>query len=283
MLNNINSHAVINDRLKLIVKYLIGQGFASNQEKLGELLGYTNKASFSHILNGRKPLPSDFIDRICLLDKKVNKVWIETGAGRMVVPEVSTDNSFTVTGNNIVANKAGGNVTVTQESNNSNVSSTPKYEEAVPIAGYDLVMVPLVSQYAYAGYTHGFSDAEYLGTLPKIPYLADRQLKGNYVSFEVKGDSMEDGSDNSIKEGDRLICREVKKDYWKYKLHIKKWDFVIVHQTEGILIKEISDHNVETGEIILHSLNDYYPDIRMNLKDVSQLFNVIDVLRSRKK
>lgn len=76
----------IHGRLKMIVKYLIGQGIAENQEKIGELLGYNNKASFSHILNNRKPLPSDFTKRISALDEKVNKVWIETGEGYMLKP-----------------------------------------------------------------------------------------------------------------------------------------------------------------------------------------------------
>lgn len=74
----------IHKRLKLVVKYLIGQGIAENQEKLGGKLGYRNKASFSHILNDRKPLPSDFIDRLVELDVRVNKVWIETGQGSMI-------------------------------------------------------------------------------------------------------------------------------------------------------------------------------------------------------
>jgi len=75
-------------RMKMITKYLIGKGIAENQEKIGELLGYNNKASFSHILNGRKPLPSNFIDRISALDKKVNKVWIETGEGEMLNKDI---------------------------------------------------------------------------------------------------------------------------------------------------------------------------------------------------
>lgn len=75
---------MLHERLKQVAKYLIGQGVAKNQEKLGELLGYTNKASFSHILNNRKPLPVDFIDKLVSLDKKVNKVWIITGEGEML-------------------------------------------------------------------------------------------------------------------------------------------------------------------------------------------------------
>lgn len=81
----------IQNRLKIVVKHLIGRGIAENQEKLGELLGYSNKASFSHILNNRKPLPADFIDRIINLDRNINKVWIEKGEGSMLIDNITNN------------------------------------------------------------------------------------------------------------------------------------------------------------------------------------------------
>jgi len=156
-------------------------------------------------------------------------------------------------------------------------------QEAVLIENPNIIMVPLVGQYAYAGYLCGFNDKEYMETLPTIPVIADHNLKGDYLNFEVRGDSMEDGSLDSLVEGDILVCRIVKPEYWKYKLHINKWDFVIVHKTEGVLIKRIVEHDPDTGYIRLHSLNPLYNDFELNLKDVAQLFNVVQVLRSRKR
>ncbi len=55
---------------------------------------------------------------------------------------------------------------------------------------------------------------------------------------------MDDGSKYSFDQGDIVLCREISRDYWKTKLHIKQWNaFVIVHQSEGILIKQIIDHD----------------------------------------
>lgn len=155
--------------------------------------------------------------------------------------------------------------------------------EACAIAQPNVMMVPLVSQYAQAGYLSGFTDSEYIEALPRIPIMGDHELRGEYLAFEVRGDSMDDQSDECLKEGDILICRNIRKEYWQYKLHIHKWDFVIVHRTEGVLVKRIVDHNVETGELRLHSLNHLYPDFSLNLCDVSQVFNVVQVSRTRRR
>lgn len=148
--------------------------------------------------------------------------------------------------------------------------------------GKAIMNVPVVNQFAYAGYLRGYSDAEYVESLPKMPWLVDREYKGLYCTFEVRGDSMDDGSRDSYMEGDMLLCREISRDHWSQsKLHIRKWDFVIVHKTEGILVKRIVEHNVEKGKLKLHSLNDLYPDFEVNLKDIAQIFNVVQVARKK--
>lgn len=153
---------------------------------------------------------------------------------------------------------------------------TPKQSEATLILEGGIMMVPLVNQYAHAGYMAGYADTEYIEMLPKIPWVVDHEYKGKYVSFEVRGDSMDDGMKHSYEQGDILLCREIHPDYWKCKLHIRQWDaFVIVHKTEGIVIKQIIDHDVENGIITCHSFNPLYPDFKVNLREVSQLFNVV--------
>ena len=145
-----------------------------------------------------------------------------------------------------------------------------------------VMWVPLVNQYAYGGYLRGYADESFIEKLPKTTWQVDRQYKGRYISIEVRGDSMDDDSRDSIVEGDVLLCREIKPDLWATsKLHIRKWDFVIVHKTEGILVKRITDHNVEQGTIKIHSLNDLYPDEEIRLKDIAQILNVVQIARKR--
>lgn len=169
----------------------------------------------------------------------------------------------------------------------SDVNDTPEaYNiEVTHIDGLrsSVMHVPLVNQYAYAGYLSGFADNEYVDTLPKIPFILDKEYRGEYLCFEVKGDSMECESEESIPEGSILLCRNVRKEYWKNKLHIHKWDFVIVHNTDGILVKRIINHDVESGIITIHSLNEFYEDRQLHLKDVQQIFNIVEVQTKRKR
>jgi hypothetical protein len=71
------------ERVKKVIKWIIYSDFAENDKELAELLGYT-KSSFSQILNERVPLSSKFIDKICSIDKNINKVWILSGEGEML-------------------------------------------------------------------------------------------------------------------------------------------------------------------------------------------------------
>ena len=155
--------------------------------------------------------------------------------------------------------------------------------EAIPLNQNYIINVPLVNQYAQAGYLCGFQDAAYMATLPTIPFIIDHEAKGNYVAFEVRGDSMNDGTEESYLEGDRLLCREIAPYLWaESKLHIRKWDFVIIHE-EGILVKRIIDHNLENHTITIHSLNDMYSDRVIDLAEVRQIFNVIELQRPRRR
>lgn len=49
----------------------------------------------------------------------------------------------------------------------------------------------------------------------------------------------------------------------------------------GILVKRIIEHNVETGVLTLHSLNDYYEDFTIHLNDVAKIFNIVDFRRKK--
>lgn len=155
--------------------------------------------------------------------------------------------------------------------------------EAAIYNAREIVRIPLVSQYAYAGYLSGYSDHEYMDNLPTIDFMPDRHMTGNYVAFEVRGDSMDDGTSDGYLCGEILICREVEQDYWRdSKLFINKRDFVIVHK-EGILIKRIIKHDVENHVITIHSLNPLYPDKEIDLAEVKQIFSVVESRRQRRR
>lgn len=205
-----------------------------------------SRPNFSQMMKGNRPIGDSILNKICV-QLNINKDWLLTGNGHMLT-------------------QAHAPLKDVMQSVNPNV-----------------MFVPLVSQYAYAGYLSGYADNEYLDALPLVPVMVDHELKGRYIMFEVKGDSMNDGSEQSILEGDRLLGREIKRDLWKYKLHINKWDFIVVHRTEGILVKRIIEHDTEQSTITLHSLNPEYEDRTFSLNDITQIFNVIEVHRNRRR
>jgi transcriptional regulator with XRE-family HTH domain len=159
-----------------------------------------------------------------------------------------------------------------------------KYPEAIRISNFSemqIMYVPLVSFYAYGGYQNGYGDPEYVENLPKIPFAAEVEHKGDYLCFEVRGSSMDDNTKRSIVEKDILLCRNIRPDLWKSsRLHLHKWQvFVIVHKEDGIMVKEIIKHDVEKGKITVHSYNDMYDDKEIDLRDVAQIFNVVEIRR----
>jgi hypothetical protein len=146
----------------------------------------------------------------------------------------------------------------------------------------DFTYAPLISQFAHAGYLRGFADAEYLDSQP-VYYPTRKYNNGKYVAFEIRGESMRDGSELSICDGDILFGREVPYDNWKFSLQTPKV-FIIVHKSEGITCKEITDLNIETGEITCHCWNfdPEFLDFKINLSDVSQLFTIKEISRVAK-
>ena len=142
------------------------------------------------------------------------------------------------------------------------------------------IHVPIVQTRATAGYVTGYGDHEYIESLPTMPVIVDKSFRGKYLLFECDGDSMDDGSRNSICDRDVLLCREVKRDLWKFQLPLNSWFFVIVH-TDGVNIKQITHQNMEDGTLRCHSLNPLYEDFEMNLDDVYELYGTIKVVDRR--
>jgi phage repressor protein C with HTH and peptisase S24 domain len=155
-----------------------------------------------------------------------------------------------------------------------------KSEDAAILDKMGLMKVHVVNQYAYAGYLSGYADPEYIDTLPTEVFPVDREYRGKYLCFEVRGDSMNNGTDSSYHPGDLLLGREVKRELWRDKLHIKRWNFIIVHRTDGIIVKKILEHNTANGDLLTHSLNPQYDNKIINLRDVVQIFNVIKLVRN---
>lgn len=154
-----------------------------------------------------------------------------------------------------------------------NIDNSTEEDDVTPIDFKYQIPVKVVSHSARAGFSESYYADEYLDDMPTILIEADKEYKGRYIAFEVNGDSMEP----DYLPGDVVICREVPRNNWQYKLHINEWDFVIAHGTQGIMLKEITEHDVETGNITCHSINtEMHPDFTLNLREVAFLYNVVE-------
>ena len=163
------------------------------------------------------------------------------------------------------------------QSNDIDTKSSSIQSNAHAVEDLNYMNVPVVHIKARCGYLAGYADEGYIDSLPTMPVIVDKTYHGRYMIFEAEGDSMDDGTRNSICDGDKLLCREVRRDLWLPKLHINDWYFVIVHRTEGIAIKQITAQD-ENGNITCHSLNDMFNDYSVNLDDVAEIYNVIKVV-----
>ncbi|GGG97666.1 hypothetical protein [Pedobacter zeae] len=147
--------------------------------------------------------------------------------------------------------------------------------------GQYLMVIPLVQEYAYAGYLAGYKDPEYIEQLPKHTLIVHKKHSGRYLSIEAFGDSMDDGSKESIEDGDIITGRDLPMHHWTNRFHINQYKYwIIVHKTDGILVKRILKHDFENGIILCQSLNpdkDRYPDFEINLNDVKQMLNVVNI------
>lgn len=155
------------------------------------------------------------------------------------------------------------------------LSDNPK-STAIPINAPEVVYLPVVPHSARAGtlgeYEQLFAD-DYSR---RQPVIVTRQMHGRYICFQIEGDSMEP----TLRHGDVVMARHIDRDLYKdSKLHLRSWSvWIIVTRTDGILIKEIADHDVKGGVLTLHSLNPLYEDLTVHLSDVIDIYNVIEIV-----
>lgn len=205
----------------------------------------------------------------------VNPRWLETGEGEMFLKEsVQESNRPKI------------------ESNGEHFAYLPDPEDHVPTShgnggvtytelggGKYLMTIPVVDQYAFAGYLAGFADAEYLEDLPKVSIMVDKEYNGIYRGFRVRGESMTDGTADSIFDKMVVAGRQIEREFYdRNRLHLKKWRFYVVVTLEGILVKEILEHDVIAGTLQLRSLNPNkreYPDFTIRMEKVIEIYNIV--------
>lgn len=184
------------------------------------------------------------IDKIVDRFPEVSKVWLLTGEGSMLKSESA-------------AHRVENNV------------------RPILVGEKEWADVPLVPFSARAGALSGFGDPQWLEDKQTMQVLVDSRLKGDYVLFEVEGDSMDDGSRDSFLDGDVLLCRVVPQSDWQYSIKKRRATFcVLATKQDGIALKQITKHDRVKQVITCHSLNPAYDDYEVALSDVQAIFYV---------
>lgn len=214
-----------------------------NKNSFSKAIGISNNVTITRIINEHRTPSRATCEKIVSAFPTYNLEWLLTGEGEML----------------------------------TDTPSQAFQPNARSVDGLSYMNIPVVHIKARCGYLGGYGDESYIDTLPTMPVIVDKTYHGKYRIFEAEGDSMDDGSRSSICDGDKLLCREVRRDLWLPKLHIKDWYFVIVHRTEGVAIKQITAQD-ERGNITCHSLNEIFNDYTVNLDDVVEIYNVIKVV-----
>lgn len=143
--------------------------------------------------------------------------------------------------------------------------------------GMVLMTMTLVPDYAYASYPHGWRDPEYLIELPKYSIVLPMREQGLFRAFEVRGDSMDDGTKYSISHGDVAVGRWIDPDLWTMKLYNNGGtDFVIVTH-DGIICKRVVGQDTKEGTITCASRNPNkteFPNFQVRLSEVYELYKI---------
>ena len=248
----------VQENVKKVVAWLISSGYATSQRELAEKMGY-RESSFSQILNGHVPVSDKFLGRLKNVDSRIDIDWIRTGYGEMLgshqmeVSPVDENEMEFVTESNAGA----------------------KFYRK----GDRLFMT--VRHVPYAAFGQFANEAESLEPnsedWTEETYEVDRIAHGHYLSFEVKGDSMDIGTRQRFEAGDRVLVRELGRSHWRDTIRYNDYPSWVVVFGSSVLLKQMIDQDREHGILTFHSLNPSpeYADFSLNEDEIRSLYYVI--------
>lgn len=250
--------------IKKAFEHLRSIGEAHIQQDVADRLG-TNKTNISRAFNGdEKYLTKSFLQRFNEAYNNVfNYNWLLTGEGKMLnnTPEIELQ----------------------QVSTEENIGEFFT-ENTNGARFYDLgdgkyrMVTKLVPFCAYGRFAN---EADTLDPdkedWKEESFEVSNIAHGNYLSFEIKGESMDDGTRNSFEAGDRVLVRELNRIHWTDRLRYNDYPYWVVVFNSSVLIKQIIHQDLENGTITFHSLNPSpeYCDFQLSLNNIRKLYYVV--------
>ena len=230
------------ERLSEIVRSIKFQ-YKLTQREVAMKIGLKSATYLSDVLNGRHPVSEQISDSLVETFPEYSKDWLLTGEGSMLLTKEPKGNATMVNPSDI-----------------------------------NWITVPVIPYGAMAGSTGWYEDVFAEDWAERRTVMAPQGAKpSDFVIFTVTGDSMLP----NLADGDEILSKHVPFDYYKdNRLHIYNHSiWIIATMREGILIKNITAHDVEQRTITCHSYNPMYPDFTINLEDVSDIYHAVSLSR----
>ena len=159
------------ERLKKVVAWLLEKREASSKKSLANMLGY-NPSSFSQILNGRVAVSDKFLNRLVVMEPRINIEWVKTGKGEMLLEKTMDDDLFLM-------------------DNGEELEFLTENTKGVRFYKRGDTLYMRVRHVPYAAFGQFANDADRLDPIEDDwsweVYEVDHVARGNYLSFEVKG------------------------------------------------------------------------------------------------
>ncbi|TRX59218.1 helix-turn-helix domain-containing protein [Fulvivirga sp. M361] len=156
------------------------------------------------------------------------------------------------------------NITLDQLINgNGNKSSNQGLKVlAVTVDAVNNENIELIPEKAKAGYLDGYSDPEFIKTLPKFHF--PNLPTGTYRAFEIKGNSMP-----PINDGFIVIGKYVE----SFTEIVNNRRYILITMNEGIVFKRIKKNIKSLTELILISDNLSYPPYSINKDEIMEIWS----------
>lgn len=134
---------------------------------------------------------------------------------------------------------------------------------------HDQERISVVPVSARAGYSHGYSDPEFIADLPKFSLpLPEMYPDRSYRLFQIEGDSM-----LPIQDGSYIVCEYV--EDWRY---IKDGEcYIVITKSDGIVYKRVWQEESQ-HRLLMKSDNLMYEPFHVGLSHVVEIWKSLAFL-----